>query len=193
MAVTGNEPVQVSDLKMLFPLPIELGGTGASTVEGAVANLGIYDIVEQVVQNFNDIKDSNWKGSAMTAGREEWTAGTYEFVIRQSASSANINITGGEIKFTKAGTYQFTGTVESGYCKYAPTGGASCSINLTNGKKIGGIHIRTGHNSGSINASVSLSAGAQVGINFVVPSGAIFGNASDVTMRINNLAVQRTA
>lgn len=193
MAIAGTEPICVDNLKMLLPLPIELGGTGASTVEGAVANLGIYEIVEQVVQNFNDIKDSSWSGSAVTVGRDEWTAGTYQFFINQTAASANINISGGYIKFTKAGQYQFTGNVESGYCKYAPTGGASCSIKLTNGASIGGIRIRTGYNSGTISANVSISAGASIGMNLVVPSGGTFGSSSDVTIKITNLAVQRTA
>lgn len=190
MSVSETQPVSVGDLDAILPLPISAGGTGAMDAAGACANLGIYDIVEQYVENYYTIKESHWKGSAQTYSRDEYTSGTYPFNISQSEPSANIAMSGSYIHFNNAGTYQFTGTV-SGSGKYYSTGGAQCYVNLTNGTRIGSIRISSGTKTSAINANVSISAGASLGLNFVVEDGDYFGSSVDLVVKIQNLAIQR--
>lgn len=190
MAVTGNEPVQVSDLKMLFPLPVELGGTGAANASDAIVNLGIDEYVNQVVQNWQDIQNSKWTGSASLRVSDEWKySGTKYFTITQKTSSDNIVIQSSNIYIAKAGTYRFSGGFSKSGGSYGATGGAPIDIKLTTGQVLLSPRIHLGSHSSDILKSFTFSGPVSFGITATLKDEYI----APCFMSINNLQITRIA
>lgn len=110
MAVTGNEPVSTADLKMLFPLPIELGGTGATNASDAIVNLGIDTFVNDVVQNWMEIQQAVWKGSGSGRASNPGPGDSVTITLTETSSSTYIYLAGNqEINLANPGTYKITG------------------------------------------------------------------------------------
>lgn len=113
MSVSDNQPVSVGDLDAILPLPISAGGTGATTAAQAIVNLGIDEFVNSAIQNWQQIEQATWSGSASTTGATSMT-------VRETAGSSYISAVGTSyINVVNPGTYKITGQASasgSTYC-----------------------------------------------------------------------------
>ena len=188
MSVSETQPISVGDLDAILPLPISAGGTGATTATDAIVALGIDDYVNQVVQNWQDIQNSKWTGSASLRISDEWRDTTTKyFSITQKTSSDNIAIQSGNIYVAKAGTYRFTGGFVKSGGSYGTTGGAPVNIKLTTGDVILSTRIYLGTNNADILKTVTFNGATSFGITINLTDGYI----APCSMNINNLQINR--
>ena len=189
MSVSESQPVSVGDLDAILPLPISAGGTGSTTAGDAIVALGIDQFVATYVENYYDIKDSVWKGSASGKVSGDFKEGNrMTLTIRQTESSANIAISGNAINFAKPGTYSIRASVScsNSYASY-PNGTAG--IYLTNGRRIYGVGLGLHGGTSSMNVSVTFGAAATVGLYAQVESG--YGGNTSIGM--TDIQINRTS
>lgn len=194
MAVTGEEPISAENLNGLFPVPISLGGTGATTAGDAIVTLGIDTFVQQAVENYFDVQNAKWSGSGsftIMAGDEFDASET--FYLTQDESSADIFILSNQnIRIAKAGTYRFSGGIRSGSFH----GGryTTVRIQLSTGQRIGTASAEsTSYLSGDVLSSVTFSGPTTFSV-IANPNGGIFSTASsNVSVNLNNFSIQRIA
>ena len=156
--------------------------------------LGIDDYVNQVIQNWQDIQNTKWSGSAQSVTFDEWRySGTKSFTISQKESSDNIVLQSAQIYVAKAGTYRFSGGISTSYVQFCSTGGATVYIELTTGQRIGTVGIRTGStNSTDMLSTVTFSGATSFGIRASINANSYFGfSSSSGRISIANLQINR--
>lgn len=118
MSVSETQPISVGDLDAILPLPISAGGTGATTATDAIVALGIDEYVQQVVENWQQIEQAKWSGSASTTGSTSMT-------VRETESSSYISAVGTSyITIANPGTYKMTGQASA-------SGSTYCYVNVS--------------------------------------------------------------
>lgn len=110
MSVSETQPVSVCDLDAILPLPISAGGTGATTAEQAIVNLGIDTFVNQVVENWMEIQQAVWKGSGSGTEQNPGPGDRVTIILSETSSSTYVYLSGNqEVNLTNPGTYKLTG------------------------------------------------------------------------------------
>ena len=194
MAVTGGEPISAENLDGLFPVPIALGGTGATTANNAIVTLGIDTFVQQAVENYFDVQNAKWSGSGSFTIMAGYAFNASEtFRLTQDESSADIFILSNQnIRIAKAGTYRFSGGIRSGNFH----GGryTTVRIQLSTGQQIGTASMGdTSYLSGDVLSSVTFSGPTTFSV-IANPNGGIFNTtSSNVNVNFNNFSIQRIA
>ena len=192
MSVTGSEPISAENLGGIFPVPIALGGTGATTASNAIVTLGIDTFVQQAVENYFDVQNSRWTGSGSATTNANWNS-TVTFSLSQASSSGGISQSGNGIYFANSGTYRFTGTLSS-TTKINGYGGGPRVISLSSGANIGSFDIDdySQNIKGSILGSARINGGQTLTIR-ATPNGTIYTRADRIDLTLSNLVVQRIA
>lgn len=194
MAVTGEEPISAENLNGLFPVPISLGGTGATNAGDAIVTLGIDTFVQQAVENYFDVQNAKWSGSgSFTIMAGDAFDASETFYLTQDESSADIFILSNQnIRIAKAGTYRFSGGIRSGSFR----GGTyrTVKIQLSTGQQIGTASIGdTTYLSGDVLSSVTFSGPTTFSV-IANPNGGNFNTtSSNVSVNLNNFSIQRIA
>ena len=194
MAVDGSEPISAGNLDRLFPVPISLGGTGATTADNAIVTLGIDTFVQQAVENYFDVQNAKWSGSgSFTIMAGDAFDASETFYLTQDEGSADIFILSNQnIRIAKAGTYRFSGGIRSGNFH----GGryTTVRIKLSTGQQIGTASMGdTSYLHGDVLSSVTFSGPATFSV-IADPNGGIFNTtSSNVAVNLSNFAIQRIA
>ena len=194
MAVDGSEPISAGNLDGLFPVPISLGGTGATTADNAIVTLGIDTFVQQAVENYFDVQNAKWSGSgSFTIMAGDTFDASETFYLTQGEGSADIFILSNQnIRIAKAGTYRFSGGIRSGNFH----GGryTTVRIKLSTGQQIGTASMGdTSYLHGDVLSSVTFSGPATFSV-IADPNGGIFNTtSSNVAVNLSNFAIQRIA
>ncbi len=195
MAVDGSEPISAGNLDGLFPVPIALGGTGATNAGDAIVTLGIDTFVQEAVENYFDIQDANWTGSGSAAVGDNWY-GKITFSLAQSSASSGITMSGNGIYVAKAGTYRFTGTITSpgtGFSSYSQSG---ASVALSDGRVIGTANVDPYQDFqlvGSILKSLTFSSPMTFSVSIGPNNGSFISGNDNSTVKLTNFRVQRIA
>ena len=192
MAVDGSEPISAGNLDGLFPVPIALGGTGATTADNAIVTLGIDTFVQQAVENYFDVQNSRWTGSGSATTNADWNS-TVTFSLSQASSGGGISQSGNGIYFANSGTYRFTGTLSS-TTKINGYGGGPRVISLSSGANIGSFDIDSysQYIKGSVLGSARINGGQTLTIR-ATPNGTIYTLTNRIDLTLSNLVVQRIA
>lgn len=110
MSVSETQPISVGDLDAILPLPISAGGTGATTAEQAIVNLGIDTFVNQVVENWMEIQQAVWKGSGTGSAQNPGPGDGVTITLSETSSSTYVYLAGNQqVNLTNPGTYKLTG------------------------------------------------------------------------------------
>ena len=193
MSVTGSEPISAENLGGIFPVPIALGGTGATNAGDAIVTLGIDTFVQQAVENYFDVQGASWSGSGVISLMpEDSFHGVTPFSLSQTEDSADIKLLSGTALYVaKAGTYRFSGGV-LGSIRGGYSGGGTSYVQLSTGQQIGSASMNGTVLSGNVLGSVTFSGATQFSINLSY-SGYYNNTNLQTYINLNNLSVQRIA
>ena len=194
MAVDGSEPISAGNLDGLFPVPIALGGTGATNAGDAIVTLGIDTFVQQAVENYFDVQNAKWSGSgSFTIMAGDTFDASETFYLTQGEGSADIFILSNQnIRIAKAGTYRFSGGIRSGNFH----GGryTTVRIKLSTGQQIGTASMEnTSYLHGDVLSSVTFSGPATFSVIADTNGGIFNTTSSNVAVNFSNFAIQRIA
>lgn len=110
MSITGTEPISAADLQAILADPIH--------------SLGIDEYVNGVIQDWMELQNATWSGSASTGSS---TADTV-FTVNQSEGSLYINrLDSHTIQLSNPGKYRLTGTFNMN-TQYNLNGGIFASV-----------------------------------------------------------------
>lgn len=193
MAVTGTEPISAGNLDGLFPVPIALGGTGATTADNAIVTLGIDTFVQQAVENYFDVQGASWSGTgAIHLMPEESLHGSENFMFSQSADSADIKLLSNTVLYiAKAGTYRFSGGV-SGTILGGYSGSGTSYVRISTGQQIGSASVNGTSLRGNVLGSATFSGATQFSV-MLSYSGYYNNTNLQQTIGLNNFSIQRIA